>query len=298
MVRSPARIRLGSLVAAALVFHTSSAQAQVPMYNISLAGLYGAPYTGSAGYQFSVYTGLSSDNGIVAGYSLRITGVSTSNGENTWVYNPTTNTTTLTGLTSAPYTGSAGYQFSLTNLQNAAGQVAGYSQRITGVSTTNGQDAWYYNPTTNLTTAITAGVSGNMRTSDGFGFSSATVLTENGFALGRYSFFAGGLNPSVDRAFLYRPDVGFYELASLVNGGLPANGWAGLTSVEASLFIDEIVGYGLQTGQPTGSQSVYVLVPVPEPGTILGLSSLALGAVGAWRKRRRCVAGESRVDSV
>ena len=125
MVRSPARIRLGSLVAAALVFHTSSAQAQVPMYNISLAGLYGAPYTGSAGYQFSTYTGLSSDNGIVAGYSLRITGVSTSNGENTWVYNPTTNTTTLTGLTSAPYTGSADFTSASTTCRTRPGRWRG-----------------------------------------------------------------------------------------------------------------------------------------------------------------------------
>lgn len=113
-------------------------------------GLTGSAHTGSAGYQFSV-NGFQNDAGHVAGYTYRVVGVNGSNGQNSWAYNPMTNTTVQTGLTGAAYTGSTGYQIDIHRFQNNAGQVAGISQRVIGVNGFNGHDSWVYDPGTNTT---------------------------------------------------------------------------------------------------------------------------------------------------
>jgi hypothetical protein len=238
-------------------------------------GLTGAAYIGSAGFQLAS-NNFQNDIGQIAGLSQRFTGVNTTNGQNTWVYSPSTNITVQTGLTSATHTGSAGYQVSHNTFQNAAGQVAGYSQRITGLSTLNGQDVWYFDPVTNLTSAIV----GSIRTSDNFAFSQPSILTEGGFLLGYYSYFAGGVNPAVDRAFIFRPDLGLTDLGNLVSGGLTLNGWTTLQRPVFSDALRTIVGYGYVTGQTSG-QSVFVMVPTPGVAGLLGL-----GGVVALRRRR------------
>ena len=268
------------VAAAGLSIAPSSAMAQwVPnyqYYSIQRTGLFGPEQTGSAGLQTSTADFLNTA-GYVAGNSFRHTGVDTPNGVNTWVYNPVSNTTVQTGLTAPAYTGSAGFQDSFNELQNAAGQVAGFSARYTGVNTYNGQDAWYFDPITSITSAII----GSIRTADSFASSSPTILTDDGFLLGNYQFFAGGIGSGEQRAFIFRPDLGLTDLGNLVSGGLTANGWSTLRNPVFSDALRTIVGHGFVNGQTSG-QSVFILVPAPAAAALLGLG----GLMAAKRRRR------------
>lgn len=58
----------------------------------------------------------------------------------------------------AAYTGSAGRQVSEPRELNAAGQVAGHSQRFTGENTDNGGDAWVWNRAATVQIGFTGGV--------------------------------------------------------------------------------------------------------------------------------------------
>ena len=239
-------------------------------------GLTGAGYSGSAGYEYSQPL-LQNSAGQVVGTSQRVTGVDALNGQDAWVWNGTT--TTQIGLTGGAYTGSAGYQASQPSFQNAAGQVAGYSNRYTGVNTYNGQDAWYFDPLTLLTSPVI----GSIRTSDNFASSSPTILTDGGFLLGNYQYFPGGLGSGELRAFIFRPDLGLTDLGSLVDGGLTLNGWSTLQNPVFSDALYTIVGYGYVNGQTSG-QSVFIMVPAPASGALLGLGGLL-----AARRRRASV---------
>ncbi len=247
-----------------------------PISNTTVqTGLTGAANTGSAGFQQS-FNELQNAAGQVAGSSQRYTGVSTDNGQNTWVYNPISNTTVQTGLTGAANTGSAGFQQSFNTFQNAAGQVAGFSRRYTGVNTNNGQDAWYFDPITSITSAII----GSIRTADSFASSTPTILTEAGYLLGNYQFFAGGIGAGEQRAFIFRPDLGLTDLGNLVSGGLTANGWSTLQNPVFSDALRTIVGHGHVNGQTSG-QSVFVMVAARPctPSDIAG-SGQSIGADG------------------
>ncbi len=224
-----------------------------------LTGLTGSAYTGATGVEFSI-NDFQNAAGQIVGASYRILGVDSDNGPNTWAYNPSTGVSVQTGLTGAAHTGSAGYQFSENTFQNDAGQVAGYSKRSSGVNTENGRDAWYYDPATGVTSPII----GSVRTSDNYAFSQATSLTEEGFLVGKYTYFAGGVGAGEDRAFVFRPDLGFTDLGNLVAGGLATNGWSTLLSPFASDALKTIVGYGLVNGQTSG-QSVFAMVRTPAP---------------------------------
>ncbi len=239
-------------------------------------GLTSSAHTGTNGYQFS-QTFFQNEAGQVVGFSRRVTGSRTNNGGDAWVYDPGTNTTLRLGLLGSVYTSSIGYQSSFPQFQNAAGQVAGYSNRIRGNSTFNGQDAWYFDPTTLVSSAVI----GSVRTTDNYAFSAATILTEGGFLLGNYTFFAGGLGSGEQRAFIFRPDLGFTDLGNLVDGGLTANGWITLQNPRFSDALTTIVGYGLANGQ-TSRQSVFVMtVPAPTSAALLGVA----GLIAARRRR-------------
>ncbi|HYD01935.1 MAG TPA: GC-type dockerin domain-anchored protein, partial [Phycisphaerales bacterium] len=163
------------------------------------------------------------------------------------------------GLTGGVYTGSGGgegYQSSESRKQSAAGRVVGISHRITGVSTQNGQDTWYFDPATGLTSAIVASV----RTSDGHAFSEPTILTDDGFVLGSYTYYPGGAGDGEQRAFIYRPDLGLTDLGNLVSGGLAAQGWSALRRPLFADALSTVVGHGSINGQFEG-QSVFVMKP-------------------------------------
>lgn len=239
-------------------------------------GLLGSEFTGSAGYQ---YSGNSHQNatGHVAGYSTRVRNLNTANGQCTWAYNPVTATTVQTGLTDSAYIGTAGYQISVNALQNDSGQVAGYSYRIVNGVSAYGQSAWYFDPLTNLTSAIV----GSVRTEDDYAFSQPTILTNDGFLLGNYTFFADGIGNGEQHAFIFRPDLGLTDLGNLVNGGLTDNGWRTLQNPIYINALNTIVGYGYVNGQTNG-QSVFIMtIPSPAAATLL-----TLGGLIASRRRR------------
>lgn len=240
-------------------------------------------FTGSAGNRSSSPR-FQNEIGHVVGYSDRYVNVTgsggdpwTSNGRAVWSWNGAT--TTEISLTGATYTGSAGYRWNDVVAQNADGSVVGWSQRITGERGFNGNDAWYFDPSTGVTTAVI----GSTRNGDNYSYSLPTRLTDGGFMLGNYMFFAEGSTVGERRAFIFRPDFGFTDLGELVDNGLTANGWTRLANPAFAEALSTIIGYGYVNGQ-SGGLSVFVMT-VPSPGSAVVLS---FGLVVAGR-RARCV---------
>ncbi len=158
----------------------------------SRLGLAGPQYVGSSGYE-SHQLSYANAAGDVAGRSIPITGVQSSNGIHTWVYNQSTGQTHRTGLTGPAFTGSAGYQQSDNARINANGQVAGSSMRISGVNTTVAAQTWVYEPATQET--VPTGLTGPDYV-DGNGVNASQVRsqTDSGFVLGVSYRIATGAN--------------------------------------------------------------------------------------------------------
>lgn len=148
----------------------------------SRLGLAGPQYVGSGGYE-SHQISYANANGDVAGRSIAITGVQSSNGIHTWVYSESTGLTIRTGMTGPAFTGSAGYQQSDNDRMNANGQVAGTSIRITGVNTTGSSQAWVYEPSTQET--VPAGLTGpEFLDANGINASQVRSQSDSGFVVG------------------------------------------------------------------------------------------------------------------
>ena len=247
-----------------------------------LAGLTTGAHTDSSGYRSNTPQTIN-DAGWTSGIAERRLNFS-ANGQSTWVFNPVTHDTIETGLTDAVHTGSAGYRYSQQVQLLSNGIQVGFTRRIAGVSSLIGQDLWYFDPSTSLTHQITAGVPGAVRTSDGYGFSESTIITDNGFVLGYYSFFSAPTGSGIDHAFIFRPDLGFRDLGSLVDGSLSLQGWDFLMRPEYSDAVAWIAGTGRFTGQTaSGSQAAFYLYPIPSPCSAL---SLLAGACVVARRRR------------
>ncbi|MBM4061148.1 MAG: hypothetical protein FJ265_08640 [Planctomycetes bacterium] len=249
-------------------------------------GLVGGDYLSSANVQvsdvfaFAALAGKSlTESGKTAGLSTRFLGTAT-NGHSAWVWNG--NTTVRVGLWGGIHRGSNGYEVSSIDRLDERGNAAGASWRVAGVNTTIGKDAYYYDAAANVTRRVLASVPHSVRTSDNYAFSEGTVLTADGYLLGRYTRFLGGVDPGEERAFAFRPDVGFTDLGDLVAGGLPAAGWDSLRSVNGFNWMAEIVGHGFAAGQTAGN-SVFVMRP-PAGGAARnvvygsGCGGLGLGA--------------------
>ena len=138
------------------------------------------------------------------GSSERYTGTSTYNGQNVWAYNPVTNTTVQTGFTGAGYTGSAGYEYSYNDSQNAAGQVVGGSYRNPGLTTDNGRDTWVYNPASNTT--VQTGLTGVGYTgSAGYQVSGNIRQNSAGQVVGYSDRITGVRTPNGRNTWVYNP---------------------------------------------------------------------------------------------
>jgi len=249
-------------------------------------GLTGSEHTSNDGYKSSFATVLTLDRmneaGQVIGTSARFHGGSTSLGGSAWLFNGTT--TIDIGLTGSEHTRNDGYKESQVSQLNEAGQVRGYSYRYNGGSTQLGQDAWVYDPVLDQTFAI------NLSTrSDGYADSFVSYLGEDGLALGTYDLFDASDNDLGRRAFSFTVADGLHDLGSLVEGGLPANGWDYLADAIRANSLGQILG---QQGQLTsGGQMSFLLTPVPEPSALVMMAIVTLfGAMLIGHRRRSIVA--------
>lgn len=152
-------------------------------------GLTGAGYTNtSTGYQYS-HTSALNEAGQVVGFSQRYTG-STYTGQSAWLYNGST--TQAVGLTGAGYTNtSTGYQSSTVSALNAAGWVAGHSQRYNG-NTSTGQSAWLFNGST--TQAIGLSGAGYTNSYTGYQYGEVRALNVAGQVAGVSQRYNGSTN--------------------------------------------------------------------------------------------------------
>jgi hypothetical protein len=195
--------------------------------------------------------------GQVVGYSRCTNGDSIKDVTKAWVWDG--KTTTEIDLKGSPHTPREGYLYNFGKHQNAAGQVSGQSEQITSKYTLINQVAWYFDPATRLSTPIVASV----RTSDNLCKSAPTLLTDDGFLLGVYSFYAAGLGDGEDRAFIFRPDLGLSDLGDLAGVGITPSPWRTLSKPLFSDGARNIVGHGSITGQTPSSQSVFAMRPNP-----------------------------------
>lgn len=115
-------------------------------------GLTGGIYTGSGGYQYSG-AGLQNEAGIVVGSSRRYIDLNTYKGADAWVWSGAT--TTQIGLTGGVFTDPTGRQFTEPMFLNAAGQVAGRSERHGGVSIHAGYSSWVWDGTVTRQVGLT-----------------------------------------------------------------------------------------------------------------------------------------------
>ncbi|HEY3393407.1 MAG TPA: DUF3466 family protein [Lacipirellulaceae bacterium] len=217
-------------------------------------GLTDAEHTRSNDTKYSEVQQLN-EAGQVIGYSNRYNG-SSSWGQSAWLYDGVT--TVNIGLTDAEHTRSDGYKYSQAHQLNEEGQVIGQSARYSGL-TPLGQDAWVHDPVLDATVSLQLSV----RT-DGYAFSSATLLGEDGGVLGYYNLY-DGMSLVGERALYWSRDDGLWDLGKLVEGGLDDNGWAALYRSIQSNGLGQFIGYGIVDGLPVGSRSAYLLTPMSSP---------------------------------
>jgi hypothetical protein len=241
-------------------------------------GLTGAAYTGSAGWRDGFVSEGATAAGTFVGGSYRVSGVNTRNGQDAWVWDGAI--TRQVGLVGGIYTGTGGFQESSISTSNAAGILAGRSLRITGVNSNLGQDTWYFDPATGTSVPVI----GSVRTSDNYANSTAWFLSDDGFLMGTYSFFAGGVGVGENRSFIFRPDLGFADLGNLLSGTLAAGGWDSLSGFGWGSGWPTALGVGSVIGQPNNG-CIFILGTIPSPGAAM---VLGLAGVVATRPRRGC----------
>ncbi len=141
------------------------------------------------------------------GTPSRYNGGAASLGQSAWLYDGAT--TLNIGLTGSEQTRNDGYQSNYSQQLNEAGQVIGYAERYNGGNTYLGQDAWVYDPILG-TVALQLSVR-----DDGYAYSNASFLGEDGLVLGSYNLYSG-LSLVGQRAFYWSAADGLWDLGILV----------------------------------------------------------------------------------
>jgi hypothetical protein len=222
-------------------------------------GLTDGEHSRNDGYRGSYVFGLN-NAGQVIGESRNLDG-SNYLGRSAWLYDGTT--TRQIGLTDAVHTSSDGYQDNTVDYLNDAGQVVGSSERYLADDTEGGQDAWFYDSALDQTFVLQLSAR-----SDGYAYSNINYLGEDGAVLGNYTLFDALDNEVGRRAFYFTVADGLHDLGSLVEGGLPANGWDWLGFAFRANGQGQILGDG-ELNSPEGSYSAFLLTPiVPEPSSL------------------------------
>jgi hypothetical protein len=252
-------------------------------------GLTGAGFSytstqpGSGIYEQSGPGALINNAGQVAGGSTRFGSNGADLGGDTWFFNGTTTQSIgLTGPGYSYFTSSGTVQSSraMTINDNPNAQVLGLSSRYDSSGNSLGQSAWFYDSATGITTPLVFSIR-----DDGYAYTYPIALTDTGIVLGYYDLFSGDSN-TID-AFYWSEQYGFYDLGTMVNGGLTAAGWAQLTDADfaGGMLPDGspqfLAGYGLL--ENFAGTSVFLMNAVPEPGI---WESAAVGLLLANRRKR------------
>jgi hypothetical protein len=166
-------------------------------------GYYDVAHTDDGGVRFSS-AGWVTESGYAFGTSTRFRpgdydGVSS--GTSVWVYDAHNATQTRLGYFDAGYTSASGFQRSRLVDVNEAGYALGTSDRFAGANS-GGTAAWLYSATTGTTTRL--GYFDAAHTQGSTQFSSASMLTESGYAIGISSRYDVGSQ----EAWLYRVGTG------------------------------------------------------------------------------------------
>lgn len=275
--------------------------------SIQQIGLTGGIYSyspvgvGGGTYQIS-YANEINDHDQVLGNSRRYSPSGVSLGGDAWFFDG--KTTREIGLTGANYTytipGQGNYQASGTTALNNAGQAVGVSHRYDASGDSLGQAGWFFDPKLGTTTELVFSTD-----TEGDAMTQPDLLTDSGVVLGTFDVYSGSADLRTD-LFYWSESAGFYDLGSLVAGGLSERGWQSLADLYGSAtpgvtgtFDDTglpqyILGDGYVTGEagpypfndppPNYNNSVFLLTVVPEPSAA---ALLTMGALGTLIRPRR-----------
>lgn len=246
-------------------------------------GLTDTAFTRLDGYKSSTAAWLN-QAGQVSGRSERFLGQANSMGRSTW-YSDGVSSIEI-GLIDGDNVRSDGFRFSSPLTMNELGQIAGYSERYRNDGSIAGQDAWFYDPVSSQTIALSLS-----SRSDGYAYSNVHYLSDHGIVLGSYTLFDESDVELGNRAFYFSTAEGLHDLGSLVAGGLPANGWDWLADTFRGNSNRQIVGHGKLSSQ-SGGQSVYLLTQsIPEPtAAFLALIAVMFQSISVLaRLRPRCL---------
>lgn len=265
---------------------------------------------GTNNYQYNTAAAIN-NRGQVIGEAQQTAGGA---GNAIWMYDSASDTTRQIGLADALHTHpSENYQWGGFAGLTDGGLVAGSSLRL-GLypyNSSSGQTAWLYDYDSDSTTSLVFSENAEQEA-----FSVVNYLTDDGIAIGKYQLFEGDDSLTILRPFIGSLDVGFFDLDSLVAGGLAPNGWDRLeedifdmgrmTSGAAGLYSFDSLAEEFRTlaGNPSllesncfagmgyrldGSYLPFAMQAVPEPSSLLLLVTGAMvGLLGyGWRRRKR-----------
>jgi hypothetical protein len=140
----------------------------------------GPDSTDPTGYRYNDVVAMN-NAGQVVGSSLKYNGA-TWLGQETWLYDSASSTTSVIGLTDAAHTGTNGETSNIPVAMNSGGQVIGYAGAYVG-EVNRHTDAWEYNPTSQSSQMIGLYDSAH-RASDGSALSWPVALNNGGQVVG------------------------------------------------------------------------------------------------------------------
>jgi hypothetical protein len=229
-------------------------------------GLVGPEHTGPGGLQDNWHR-FASESGWIVGiarlHPRREAGMMVETGQASWAWASGHGTVEI-GLLGPRYTRNDGSRHSEVHAQNASGCVFGSSARYDGGTVELGRDPWYFDPATMETYFPMRGVAEYRSDTRYLAYSNAFTLAADGILYGQYTVIEPLTGISRDRAFAFRPDLGFVDLSGLVAGGLASTGWRELEWVRAVGPDGVLVGYGA-FGERPGDFSTFIMRPIPAP---------------------------------
>ena len=160
------------------------------------------------------------------------------------------------GLTGTGYQRTSdGYEVSISQFFNEAGQAAGYSNRYSGTAEA-GQASWFYDADTDTHSELVFSIR-----DDGYAYTAVGAMLEDGTVFGVYERYDGmtSLGKSV---FAWDMTDGVRDLVELAVSP-EGDDWAQFNTVIAASAYGHIIGNGAVAGQ--NGQSAYLIAPVPEP---------------------------------